>query len=98
MPRLGHGEQDNVLRARGWSEHTIENRLQQYQPKGFEESDGSQQKNSGQELQQEGQHVADKPDYLPHGTPARRKPSSVAAGKKDERRKTLFYLTRTQGE
>ena len=71
MSRLGHREQDNVLRAGGGSEHTIENRLQQDEPKGFEESDGSQQKDSGQELQQERQHVADKPDYLPHGTPAR---------------------------
>src|SRR5437764_13077970 len=98
MSRLGHREQDNVLRAGGGSEHTIENWLQQDQPKGFEESDGSQQKNSGQELQQERQHVADKPDHLPHGTPGRRKPSSLAAGKGDDTRKTLFYLTRTQGE
>ena len=93
LASLGHGEQDYVLRTGCRIQHTVEHRLQENQPKGFQETNPSQQEHAGQQLHEKRKDVADEAHQLPHGTPARCRPQSLAAGGIGMRCKVLFYLS-----
>src|SRR5579871_1957100 len=90
---LRNGKQNDVLGTGCGIQHAIENRLQQHQAEGFQETDAGQEKHPGQQLHEEREYIADKPHQLPHRAPERSRPQSLAAGEIGVTCKALFYLS-----
>src|ERR1035438_7819228 len=91
--RVRNAEELNVPGVTGGIQHAIEHRADQEILKGIQSTNRCHEDYRRQDLPPVGQRIAEKARQLPHGTPARDRPQSRAAGRIAMECKALFYLS-----
>src|SRR6266851_3249881 len=93
MVQAGNGKELYVLRSRGGIQHAIQCRPNQQILKSVKRTDCRHEQDGSQDVSPVRERIAQEPRQLPHGTPRRGWPQSLAARGIGMECKPLFYLS-----